>query len=399
MTQRRGDTVVRRVALSRLGAMLGAGALSGCAGRIGPLGADEARRRVEGRERDGVEAGAPPIVRALTLGLHAPSPHNTQAWRFRVVSETEALLFVDRARLLPETDPPARQIHIGCGCFIEAFALGAGRLGWRPEVELFPDGEYRDASEVGARPVARLALRAGGEAEPLSRWIEARQTSRLPYTGPMVDAAAFGKVAADVSPRAARIALVETSRLARHVALLSAAMKRETTNLPTNEETRRWFRFDDQELAERRDGFGFEANGVTGITATFAEWLTSDTRESWNDPSTIEKALAAFDEGVRSARGLVLVSTEANEHRDQLAAGRDCYRLLLALTKHGYVAHPVNQILQEYEAMGPLRGRFEELTGVQAPAKVQMILRIGRSEVPFRSFRRHLPDMLGEQKW
>lgn len=61
----------------------------------------------------------------------------------------------------------------------------------------------------------------------------------------------------------------------------------------------------------------------------------------------------------------------------------------LALTKHGYVAHPVNQVLQEYDAMRELRVRFEELTGVQAPAKVQMVLPVGRSEAPFRSYRRH----------
>jgi hypothetical protein len=28
-----------------------------------------------------------PILKAITLGLNAPNPHNTQAWKFKVINE------------------------------------------------------------------------------------------------------------------------------------------------------------------------------------------------------------------------------------------------------------------------------------------------------------------------
>ncbi len=83
-----------------------------------------------------------PIMRAIAWGIQAPNPHNTQAWKFRLVSDTEARLYVDERRLLPVTDPPARQIHIGAGCCIETLAVGMSTEGYETDVKLLPDGPH-----------------------------------------------------------------------------------------------------------------------------------------------------------------------------------------------------------------------------------------------------------------
>ena len=36
----------------------------------------------------------------------------------------EMYLYVDEKNLLPATDPPARQIHIGAGCFLRQWFKG-----------------------------------------------------------------------------------------------------------------------------------------------------------------------------------------------------------------------------------------------------------------------------------
>jgi hypothetical protein len=51
-------------------------------------------------------------MRAIAWGIQAPNPHNTQAWKFRLVSDTEALLYLDERRLLPLlTDAEADEIR------------------------------------------------------------------------------------------------------------------------------------------------------------------------------------------------------------------------------------------------------------------------------------------------
>jgi hypothetical protein len=67
------------------------------------------------------------------------------------VSDVEAVLYVDERRLLPATDPPARQIHIGCGRFIETLAAGASTMGYTTAVENFPEGLH-GLEEVGRKP-------------------------------------------------------------------------------------------------------------------------------------------------------------------------------------------------------------------------------------------------------
>jgi phenylacetate-CoA ligase len=41
----------------------------------------------------------------LETAIHAPSPHNVQPWRVRVLNDTEADLFIDSHRTLPKEDP------------------------------------------------------------------------------------------------------------------------------------------------------------------------------------------------------------------------------------------------------------------------------------------------------
>src|SRR5690606_9865902 len=79
-----------------------------------------------------------PIVQAIAYGVRAPNPHNTQAWRFELASDTEALFYLDERRLLPAADPAARQIHIGAGCAIETLAIGMSGQGYAADVELLP---------------------------------------------------------------------------------------------------------------------------------------------------------------------------------------------------------------------------------------------------------------------
>ena len=139
---------------------------------------------VDRHKRPGVDLLATPIDKAIAFGCNAPNPHNTQAWKFSAASKLETLFYVDEERLLPVTDPSARQIHIGCGCFIETLSVGATTMGFGTTVERFPEGTY-GLDEIGKKPVARITLTPGTEDQPdaLSDYVYARQTNRRPSTG------------------------------------------------------------------------------------------------------------------------------------------------------------------------------------------------------------------------
>jgi hypothetical protein len=98
-----------------------------------------------------------PILKVIALGVNAPSPHNTQSWKFEIVNDTHMLLYVDENILLPATDPPSRQIHMGAGCFIETAVLALSGLATSQKLTTSPRAIVMKMT-LGANRLLRLSL-------------------------------------------------------------------------------------------------------------------------------------------------------------------------------------------------------------------------------------------------
>jgi hypothetical protein len=60
-----------------------------------------------------------PRLQVLGVAIQAPNSHNTQPWQIELLSGLRMRLYVDRNRLLPASDPWARQTTISQGTFLE----------------------------------------------------------------------------------------------------------------------------------------------------------------------------------------------------------------------------------------------------------------------------------------
>ncbi|MEO1398336.1 MAG: nitroreductase family protein, partial [Pseudomonadota bacterium] len=60
----------------------------------------------------------------LRYAILAPSGHNTQPWRFRLL-EDHLVVLADRTRALPVVDPYDRELTISCGAAIGHFEVAA----------------------------------------------------------------------------------------------------------------------------------------------------------------------------------------------------------------------------------------------------------------------------------
>src|SRR5919201_5186143 len=94
----------------------------------------------------------------IDLARWAPSPHNIQPWRMRIVSKSEAHVLYDPARLLPETDPTGRFSVVGLGILLETLTISARGQDADIDVELIT--ERLEAGPGPPRLWARLRLRA-----------------------------------------------------------------------------------------------------------------------------------------------------------------------------------------------------------------------------------------------
>ncbi|TGK20783.1 hypothetical protein EHO61_02630 [Leptospira fluminis] len=337
-----------------------------------------------------------PIFKALNVGITAPNPHNVQPWKFEILDDHSANLYVDENRLLLDTDPPTRQVHIGQGTFLETLAIGSTRLGYKAEIEMFPKGKY-ETKDIGKKPVAKIRLLpdAGISADPLAEFIPLRATVRGEYHGSVLNETEFSTLLKDAKPNFSRAVMMGISDFPKVKKAVYSAMEVETNTYQTYEESRIWFRYNDEEINRERDGLSLRGSGVSGLKYFFVRnFFLSPGKESWHSEGNRSAGLGMFADQVESSKGFVYLVTKQNRFLDWVLAGRDYARLQLAATKNGYVVHPLSQILQEYHQMDSLRKEFETIAGLKPGEKVQMLVRIGKSDYKFFSPRRELEKMI-----
>lgn len=157
-------------------------------------------------------AAADPRRYALAHAILAPNPHNTQAWQVAFDGDDGMTLYCDLERRLPFTDPPNRQITLGCGAFLELYRLAA--QGRAVEIAPFPEGEPDGL--LDQRPVAHVKLGAPtGEApDPLFAHIGARRTNRNVYDARTPEADKLQAIAAACAgPGLGAEAIADATRL------------------------------------------------------------------------------------------------------------------------------------------------------------------------------------------
>ncbi|MEX0921244.1 MAG: twin-arginine translocation pathway signal protein [Rhodovibrionaceae bacterium] len=297
---------------------------------------------------------------ALSYALLAPNPHNRQPWLVDLAQPGRVVLYRDKARDLPVTDPEARQLTIGLGCFLELMVLAAAERGYAVDLELFPQGE--------GGPVAIADFRDGtAEPDPLFTGVLHRRSCKEPFEDrPIEDdlaaqLAGFGAV------------ITEPSQVAELRRLTWEAWMVEATTPDAYRESVELMRFGKAEIEANPDGIDLggpflESLMLVGILD----------RESQLDPSSsgFKQGIEIYRKMLAATPAYVALTTPGNSRADQIAAGRRWLRLNLTTTALGLALHPVSQALQEYPEMTAPRARAQSLLA-QPGETVQMLGRLG----------------------
>lgn len=356
--------------------------------RTSQLGGDSRRRPLaEQRPAD------PPILAALRYGVTAPSAHNSQPWRIEIFSDTEARLLIDPRRSLPEVDPLGRQLEISQGTLLETTAIAASGLGFRADVEVVRD-DVTPAAAAGERPIAtiRLVRDPSTRVDPLFTSIRDRRTSRLAHQEPPLTGRERARIEADSRIPGVDVGWVRAERLTDALRVAGDAMAIEAGDRDRYDETRRWFRFSRREIERTGDGLNIDTVGLSGPALVLGRLFT--TRRTWHASINREAYVAGFRRASGATTDLLTLATETDTVCARIAAGRSYVRADLSATALGLRCHPISQSLEEFGQMDELRTRMQGLTGSEPPAKVQMLVRVGRSATPALSSRRPLRELL-----
>ena len=316
------------------------------------------------------------LRRAAIRATLAPSVHNTQPWRFDLRGD-ELDIVADRTRQLPVLDPTGRQltISLGCALFNARVALAAGHLS--AKVQRFPVDAPGDV-------VARLSIASDAPSQdPIRSYepvLEQRQTNRRQFADEAVPA---DTVAALVAAAAAEDAILfpvrsEDDRLAL-TRLSQQADEIELLNPAYRAELRAWTSAD-----------GNRTDGVPAATVRHVDGRAQDDIPMRDFDTTGTGKLRG---GTTPSRNqcLLLLGTRADDRHSWLRAGEALERVLLEITRRGFAASPLTQVVEVASTRSALRSelRFDWWPHV--------LLRVGRAPLAPSSRRRRLVEVLNER--
>ena len=307
----------------------------------------------------------------IATAARAPSVHNTQPWRFRVIGRTVEL-YADWSRRLDVSDPDGRELLISCGAAVFGLRLAVRQAGFLPVVEILPH-------RPGLDPVARVHLGApaavgAGERQLLGAvWL--RHTHRGPFAPEPLPGGLLAALRRDAEAESAALLVVGGGREPEQLSwLVSAAERRQAEHFARADEARAWTHRDNA-----RDGVPARAYASRSEHAsTRLAQRDFDQGRGWG-------ALAVDGQ---PAAATVVLATAGDGPADWLCAGQALHRVLLRAAGKWVFASMHTQPLE----VASLREALRNLLRVSGAP--QMLLQLGRAHTAPLTWRRPVVDVL-----
>ncbi|KAB1138928.1 nitroreductase [Micromonospora sp. AMSO12t] len=176
------------------------------------------------------------LAEAAATAGHAPSVHNSQPWRWRVLPNALELRVV-RDPKLTATDPEGRLLAYSCGAALHHARVALTAEGWTAVVERMPDPTDEDL-------LARLTGMARAEADPeamrLVQCMQVRHTDRRPVSEEPVPTAALGEIASAVAAEGCQLQFLDRDNVLELAAVASRAASVEAEDSQLREELEYW---------------------------------------------------------------------------------------------------------------------------------------------------------------
>ncbi|WDZ87701.1 Acg family FMN-binding oxidoreductase [Micromonospora cathayae] len=172
---------------------------------------------------------------AATAG-YAPSVHNTQPWRWRVLPDALELRTV-ADRQLAATDPEGRLLTLSCGTALHHARVALTAEGWTPAVERLPDPAE---PELLARITGSRRDGVDPEAMRLVQCMQVRHTDRRPVSDEPVSTATLDEITRAASDQGAQLQVLDGGQMLELAAAAGHAGAVEADDPRLREELAYW---------------------------------------------------------------------------------------------------------------------------------------------------------------
>jgi hypothetical protein len=360
----------------------------------------------------------------LETAIYAPSPHNVQPWRLRIVSDDSADLLIEKRRTLPKEDPTGSFIILTMGLFIEALRILAANRSLNLQYQLYSSlSQFTPAhiseAAVDLLPFARLTLgpckqtgdidsdRGPGFGRELSTsslhgaendgvigeisnteysdsLFLTRRTSRislLPQPLPDQAIEALSNLARAWGQTYKQVTEPETIEqiLTCNIEALFADL-----NTPAyHDEIVEWFRFTDRAARRNRDGLDYRCMNASRISF----WLAARVPQILHVPVTRSLLKRIYRRQLGNVPTIGMLAGPFWEADSAFETGRFLMQFWLQLAQRDLYIHPYGNLVTNKVAA-------EWCLQKLGLSQIWLIFRIGFSKTPPQSYRRSIEEVL-----
>jgi nitroreductase len=322
----------------------------------------------------------------IEVAARAPSVHNTQPWRFSVAGQAIDLC-TDTSRQLLE-DPAGREMIISCGAALFGLRLAIRSLGYRPEVDLFPEPGQR---HLLARVRAGRPSPVTSEERAMLRAVPHRHTHRGAFEPSPLPGDLLARLHDDAAAEGATLVIVDGGHAYQRLTAILAAWRRSRDLYPTSPaeiqaraETRRWTREADSEARDGVPAHAFPA--AAGTEAGSLPQRDFDLGRGWGlAPS-----------GGPPAPVTAILVTPGEDEENWLHAGQALQRLLLRAADRWVFASLQTEPLQSVSVRAQIR------SSLALPGAPQLLLELGVVRASRPTGRRPAGELItdeGQRLW
>lgn len=343
-----------------------------------------------------------PRVQLAAHGLLAASGHNMQPWKVTLdpADPKSFELYADSRRMSPAADPPARQMMISEGTFLDYVQVAGLALGYKVNLRLFPQGAYDEsklAESMDAKPVAQITLTPQAPQEtPLYDALFLPDTNRgsylpEPLTQPEI------RALEQIGNENVTVRIVQDPEdLAKlgDYAMQGASIEAGKANVA--KETKDIFRPNEYSKNRYRYGFSVEGQGTTGIKKHLLQGLVTLFPSLNSGKAAADRLVDSVRTGVEHTPAYALFITPDNSRESQVRSGMAYSCFILQAHRLGLAMQPLSQVLEEYPEMAePYRAIHKDYAS--GGGTIQMLVRLGRAEkeAPL-SMRRDVSELLAD---
>jgi len=327
----------------------------------------------------------------LETAIHAPSPHNVQPWRIKIVSDSEAELFIDINRTLPKEDITGSFIILTMGIFIESLSIVAANNGKAISYELLKEPTWYAETIINPNgmkllPFAQLRLEDRENkdtAYPNSLFLS-RRTSRLTLDDRSVPDAAKQSLSDLAVQYGQRYEQITDQKTIEHLLQLNITAVFEDLNLPSyHDEIVEWFRFTSKAALEHRDGLDFRCMNASRP----AFWLSAKFPTLMKVPVVRSLLRKIYRVQLANVPTIGILAGAFWDPADAFKTGRFLMRFWLETAQHSLYMHPYGNLVTNK----PAAELTLKKTGVPG---AWLIFKIGYSKEPPKSYRRSIEEIL-----